>query len=177
MTQFHQNLQRREQARIAFIRSDHDLKLRRALLRRARPVRCLANPGQWVMFWREGKGALHGAWHGNARVLMREDPNVVWLSHLSRLYRCAPEHIRDLSSREQEQVTAEQSSQDSPWKSGQGRLGTGVFQYHDLISNKYPFTGNSKLTGCRKPECQSTRTAYSSCNPGRYPNNRAPACG
>eukprot|EP00435_Cladocopium_sp_Y103_P002384 s4317_g1.t1 len=135
MSQFHKNLQMRERARIAFIRTDHDLKLRRSLLRRARPERCQAQVGQWVMFWREGKGALHGSWHGPARVIMREEPNVVWITHLSRLYRCAPEHLRELSTREHEQIPP---NPQFPTTAHGSKIGTGVFQYQDMTTNPHP---------------------------------------
>ena len=140
--QFQKNLQLREQARIAFIKSDHDLKLRRAYLQRSRPERCSAEVGQWVMYWRDGKGALPGTWHGPARVVLREDPNVVWLTHLSRLYRCAPEHLRKLSSREAEALDPQEMSNPTLPEMPQ-RLGTGVFQYHDLTSQNSPTTLNS----------------------------------
>lgn len=90
ITQFQKN---REQARIAFIKSDGDMELRRAFLQRTRPSRNAFDIGQWVMYWRDGKGNLPLSQHGPARALMKEDPNVLWLSHLRRLYRCAPEHI------------------------------------------------------------------------------------
>ena len=137
ISQFHKNLQQRERARIAFIRTDHDMKLRRSLLRRARPARCNVQAGQWVMFWREGKGALPGSWHGPAKILMREDPNVVWLTHLSRLYRCAPEHLRELSSREAEALPVDSQHGQPPFPD-QTRLGTGVFQYHDITNHAHP---------------------------------------
>ena len=57
------------------------------------------------MFWREGKGTESGSWHGPAKVLMVEDRNLLWLSHLTRLYRCAPEHVRPLSEDEARSVT------------------------------------------------------------------------
>lgn len=104
ITQFHENLKLRETARVAFIRSDHDMKLRRSFLRRARPPRCSAQAGKWVMYWRNGKGAAPGAWHGPAKVIMRESENLVWISHMSRLYRCTPEHLRELSSRENKRI-------------------------------------------------------------------------
>ena len=31
---------------------------------------------------------------------MIEPPNIIWISHLTRLFRCAPEHVRSVSSRE-----------------------------------------------------------------------------
>ena len=127
--QFQENLKLREAARVASITSDHDMKLRRSFLRRARPSRCDAPVGQWVMYWRNGKGAYHGAWRGPARIITREDLNVVWISHLCRLYRCAPEHLRELSSRENQQVSTSREMTDFPNRETD-RLGTGVFQYH-----------------------------------------------
>ena len=137
ITQFQKNLSLRENARVAFVKSDHDLKLRRAFLQRTRPARNSFEIGQWVMYWRDGKGNLPGSWHGPARVLMREDPNVVWLSHLSRLYRCAPEHLRSLSSREADPANLPSSDQGFPTAEPQ-RLGSGVFQYQDLTSQHNP---------------------------------------
>ena len=137
ISQFQRNLSLRENARVAFVKSDHDLKLRRAFLQRTRPARNSFEIGQWVMYWRDGKGNLPGSWHGPARVLMREDPNVVWLSHLSRLYRCAPEHLRSLSSREADPANLPSSDQGFP-TAGPQRLGTGVFQYQDLTSQHDP---------------------------------------
>ena len=61
---------------------------------------------------------------------------MLWLTHLSRLYRCAPEHVRPLSSRESENVQASQSAELGPFPKPSGsasHLGTGVFQYHDLV--------------------------------------------
>ena len=55
---------------------------------------------------------------------MREDPNVVWLTHLSRLYRCAPEHLRELSSREAEALPVDSQHGQPPFPD-QTRLGTG----------------------------------------------------
>jgi hypothetical protein len=137
ITQFHENLKLRETARVAFIRSDHDMKLRRSFLRRARPPRCSAQAGKWVMYWRNGKGAAPGAWHGPAKVIMRESENLVWISHMSRLYRCAPEHLRELSSREQEDIPRDHESEAFP-SPNVPRIGTGVFQYHDLTQQNPP---------------------------------------
>ena len=137
ITQFHENLKFRETARVAFIRSDHDMKLRRSFLRRARPPRCSAQAGKWVMYWRNGKGAAPGAWHGPAKVIMRESENLVWISHMSRLYRCAPEHLRELSSREQEDIPRDHESEAFP-SPNVPRIGTGVFQYHDLTQQNPP---------------------------------------
>ena len=89
ISEFCQNLKRRESARKAFIIADHDQKLRRAWLRRSRPARQLYAPGDWVMFWRHNRVNNQGQWHGPAKIVLTEDQNVLWLTHLSRLYRCA----------------------------------------------------------------------------------------
>ena len=128
---FMKNLEMREQARLAFVRADHDVKLRRALLRRNRPMRETFSTGQWVMYWRNGKGAQPGMWNGPAKVVLCEDHNVTWITHQSRLYRCAPEHLRTLSEREAK--TPEVAGQAQPIQFP-AALGTGVFQYHDLTN-------------------------------------------
>ena len=128
---FMRNLSMREQARIAFVKADHDMKLRRSLLRRSRPDRGQFLPNQWVMYWRSGKGTLPGSWHGPARVIMPESQGIVWVSHQSRLYRCAPEHLRNLSQRESEIPEVRASPEPPPFPQA---IGTGVFQYQDLTS-------------------------------------------
>eukprot|EP00435_Cladocopium_sp_Y103_P032729 s2065_g8.t1 len=132
---FMQNLQIREAARSAFVKADHDMKLRRSLLRRQRPSRDQFSNGQWVMYWRAGKGAAPGTWRGPARIIMTEYPNVIWLTHMSRLYRCAPEHVRALSEREDQVVQSGVLPEPSGFPLPEGnasQLGSGVFQYHDL---------------------------------------------
>ena len=103
--QFARQLARREAARLAFIKADHCQALRKALHSRSRPDRMQYEIGDHVMFWKSGKGAEPGSWHGPARIIMLEHPNTVWISHLTRLYRCAPEHIRSVSSRERDSVS------------------------------------------------------------------------
>ncbi|CAL1153804.1 unnamed protein product [Cladocopium goreaui] len=120
---FMKNLTMREQARIAFVKADHDMKLRRSLLRRSRPDRGQFLPNQWVMYWRSGKGALPGSWHGPARVIMPESQGIVWVSHQSRLYRCAPEHLRNLSQRESEIPEVKASPEPPPFPQA---MGTGI---------------------------------------------------
>lgn len=125
---FHQNLSKRASAQKAFIDADTDLKLRRALQHRSRPGRGPFKRDQWVMFWRAGKGNQPGRWHGPAKVVLTEDNQIVRVTHLSRLYRCAPEHLRNLSSRESNLIDLNhEPSSELP-----GNIGTGVFQYHDL---------------------------------------------
>ena len=51
---FQEQLAIREAARIAFVKADNCQNLRRALHGRSRPNRVTF---QWVMYWKEGKGA------------------------------------------------------------------------------------------------------------------------
>ena len=129
-TKFLENLSRREVARKAFVSADHDQKLRRALLRQSRPSRETYEKGQWVMFWRHGKIGQQGQWIGPGRVIVSEDQNVVWVTYMSRLYRCAPEHLRAVSERECPSSSTDECVA-QPERTPD-RLGTGVFQYVDL---------------------------------------------
>ena len=82
------------------------------------------------MFWRPGRGEAPGQWHGPARTIIHESDHVVWLSHSSRVFRVAPEHVRCLSEREAvmsgSQIDA--GMMDVPFKDH----GRGVFQFEDL---------------------------------------------
>ena len=80
------------------------------------------------MYWKSGKGVEEGAWHGPAKILMIEGRNLVWISHLTKLFRCAPEHVRKLSADEASGISqAELQSFQLPERSG-----TGVFQFREL---------------------------------------------
>ena len=150
-SRFHQNLNRRLSARKAFIDADHDVKIRRAIHRRSRPDRDMFEVGQYVMFWRNGKGVKDGNWNGPGRVIARESSNVYWVTHLTRLYRCAPEHIRHLSSREQNEHPNQepQNPIDMP-----KHLGTGVFQFHDLTNQQSVVSDT--ITGSNAPVDDAT---------------------
>ena len=100
---FRDNLARRAQARKAFIDADNSSSLRRALLRRTRPMRGPYESGDWVLYWKRVGANLRrarGSWHGPARVLAVEGTRVVWLSHAGRLVRASPEQLRAASLRE-----------------------------------------------------------------------------
>lgn len=79
------------------------------------------------MYWKSSKHE-DGKWIGPARVLMVEH-NAVWLSHLTRLYRIAPEHVCMLSSNEQLIARSLQELGAAPIQ------GSGVFQYQDCLEN------------------------------------------
>ena len=137
-----QNLAKRASAQKAFIDADTDLKLRRALQHRARPSRGPFERNQWVMFWRAGKGNLPSNWHGPAKVVLTEGDQLVWVTHMSRLYRCAPEHLRNLSSREVSNIKPEDDSAHILPEN----LGSGVFQYHDLTQQSVQSQSNGSTT-------------------------------
>lgn len=98
---FQETMSKREAARVAFSRAEHSSALRKALHARSRPDRVICQPGEIVMFWKAGKGAEPGSWHGPTKVLMVEGKNLVWISHMTKLFRCAPEHVRKLSADEE----------------------------------------------------------------------------
>jgi len=170
---FLENLSMREQARIAFVKADHDMKLRRSLLRRSRPERAQYVPGQWVMYWRSGKGALPGSWHGPARVVLPESQGVIWVSHQSRLYRCAPEHLRNLSQRESESPEVRDATGSISFPRS---LGSGVFQYQDLTSMTNPNneTNSNNMTSSISNPITEVVSINSNPNPteaSNIPNN------
>ena len=127
---FRADLAKRESARLAFIHADHSEKLRRAFLRRQRPHRGHFSSGAFVMFWRPGRGEYPGQWHGPARVIVQEADHVIWISHASRVYRVAPEHVRVLSEREASNQLDAMDKCDLPMPPKES--GKGVFQYEDL---------------------------------------------
>ena len=130
---FRQQLQKRESARKAFVEMDNNDKIRRAVLRKSCPHRGQFTGGTLVMYWRPGRGELPGTWNGPAQVIVQETNNVVWLSHASRVYRVAPEHIRTMSEREQQNHLGQ--IKHNPGEEPPNLRGQGVFQYHDLVDN------------------------------------------
>ena len=100
---FKQVLDLRTSARKAFIESDNSSSLRRALLRRSRPLRCDFEVGDLVLYWRRKGGNLRrerGRWYGPARVILVEGRKVIWLVHAAKLIRASPEQLRAASMRE-----------------------------------------------------------------------------
>ena len=99
-------LQRREQARIAFIQADNDNAYGRALLRRSRPQTESFEAGDWVLYWRRQKNGgrgERGRWYGPGQVVC-SDRKVIWISHCGQLIRAAPEQTRSASMREWRQT-------------------------------------------------------------------------
>ena len=102
---FRQQLAFRECARRAYHSADNDAALRRAVLRRSNPVRGNYRTGEWVMVWKQGNGALPGQWTGPMKVVVHENNKTVWTTMASKLFRCAPEHVRPVSAYEAQRIT------------------------------------------------------------------------
>ena len=102
-SRFKELLERRTQARQAFILSENAEAIRRAFLRRSCPVRGPYHPGQLVLYWlkrNRPNRSEGGRWYGPAKVIIQEGSSIVWVSHADRLLRCAPENLRPASLRE-----------------------------------------------------------------------------
>ena len=102
--QFRKQLEFRESARRAFHSADNDAALRRALLRRSNPHRGNYQPGEWVMSWREGTGQSPGFWQGPMKVVVHENQHTIWTTMSSKLFRCAPEHVRPVAAEEAQDI-------------------------------------------------------------------------
>lgn len=96
--QFREQLSLRERARQAFWGADNDASLRRAILRRSRPQRKEYQTGDWVMVWRNQP--MPGQWLGPSRVVTQENEHTIWVTMAGKLYRVAPENVRDVSALE-----------------------------------------------------------------------------
>eukprot|EP00435_Cladocopium_sp_Y103_P025811 s1152_g6.t1 len=97
---FRKQLAYRETARRAFHSADNDAVLRRAMLRRSNPHRGQYQPGEWIMVWKEGSGQNPGFWQGPMKVVVHENQQTLWGTMSSKLFRCAPEHVRPVSAEE-----------------------------------------------------------------------------
>ena len=98
--QFRLQVARRESARKAFVQTDHDAALRRSVLRKSKGEPRKYLPGEWVMVWRQGKGAYPDQWTGPMKVVVHENSQTVWTTMAAKLFRAAPEHVRPVSAME-----------------------------------------------------------------------------
>lgn len=95
-------LELRETARRAFWHADNQASLRRVILRRSRPARKSFATGEWVMVWKSLPKP--GMWLGPMRVVTHENESTIWLTMSGKLYRAAPENVRDVSAVETQQI-------------------------------------------------------------------------
>ena len=106
---FQLELEIRQRARKAFIDADNCSSLRRALLRRPRPVREDFEVEDWVLYWKRVGGNLRrsrGQWLGPAKIVAIDRRRVVWLVHGAKLVRASPEQLRPASLREWRSIQA-----------------------------------------------------------------------
>ena len=103
---FRRQLAFRETARRAIFHADNDESLRRAcaMLRRSRPGSQQYLPGGWVMIWRQGKGNVPSSWAGPMKVVVHENSHTIWTTMACKLYRCAPEHVRPVTTHETQSI-------------------------------------------------------------------------
>ena len=139
---FKRQLAYRETARRAYHSADNDSALRRSVLRRSNPHRGSYIPGEWVMVWKQGHGALPGNWLGPMKVIVQENQKTIWVTMLSKLYRCAPEHIRPVTAAEAQTIVLSRddaSTSEIARHLGQIR-GQGTVQAIDLTSPEESIT-------------------------------------
>ena len=137
---FRQQLAYRECARKAYHSADNDAALRRAVLRRSNPVRGNYRTGEWVMVWKQRNGALPGQWSGPMKVVVHENSKTIWTTMASKLYRCAPEHVRPVSAYEAQSIILtpdDQSTSEIAKHLGQIH-NQGITQAIDLSSQSHP---------------------------------------
>ena len=111
---FRKSLALRERARIAFHQADNDMALRRACLRRSRPLRDAYEPGEWVMMWQPT--ATGGHWFGPLKVVTQENQYSVWATQGGKIHRRAPEHIRPVCSSEARSIPTNTEPHDDKFK-------------------------------------------------------------
>ena len=102
---FRDMLQRREVARRAYHAADNSAALRRALLRRSRPMRQQYHPGEWIMIFKASPlGASQGTWIGPLQVVTSSQEQGVWAQMGTKLLRAALEHCRPVSALEAQRL-------------------------------------------------------------------------
>ena len=100
---FREHLLLRENARKAFHQADNDAALRRAVLRRNRPMRKQYVPGEWIMMWRNHLNQHQ--WIGPLQTIVQDGQNSVWASMCGKLFRGAPENVRPVSAYEASRIS------------------------------------------------------------------------
>lgn len=85
-------------ARKAMVEADEKDKVIRAVEHRSRPSKDF-QVGQLVYYWRRfPKDDKKGAWRGPARVIGYFDSSKIWVCHDNKVWRCAPEQVRALTT-------------------------------------------------------------------------------
>ncbi len=134
---FRKQLAFRESARKAFFSADNDIAIRKSFLRRSHPLQKQYSPGEWVMVWREGKGAYQGYWQGPMRIVVQESAQVIWTTMASKLFRTAPEMVRPVTAMEARDILLRpgEASVSKIAQQLEGIRNQGVTQVMDLPHN------------------------------------------
>ena len=156
--EFERNVQRQSAAEKAFSDWQAHQRLLRAAHSRARPVRDYL-PGELVYFWRTQESGKHktapgthkGRFLGPARVLATETKrdaqgqlrpgSAIWLVRGRQLIKCAPEHLRHASPREELIESLTSQEQRVPWTFHRVAQEIGGNQYEDLSQQAIPSAG------------------------------------
>eukprot|EP00971_Amphidinium_carterae_P347937 6490234-Amphidinium_carterae.1 len=117
-------LQRREQARAAFVKADNDSRIRRSILRNTRTSPGPFLVGQAVYFRREQTAGVV-KWHGLCKVIGHEGTGKIWLRYGTSTVLVAPQQLRHALS---EEVEAADVLHDSTLTNTRGSNAT----YYDL---------------------------------------------
>ena len=121
---FRKQLELREVARRAFWHADNQASIRRAMLRRSRPARKNFATGEWVMVWKSIPKP--GMWIGPMRVVTHENESTIWLTMSGKLFRAAPENVRDVSAMETQQIPKHEATFPVNQK--------GITQFRELVT-------------------------------------------
>ena len=132
-------------ARLAQLRLDVDVQLRRAELARARsqPGSLRLGPGDAVYFYRETKAKnsklFLKRWHGPATVIGIDGTSAVYVGYKGNTTKCAPEHVRRASPLEE--LAA------GDWAAELDALASFDIDELDFAENEYPDTVEPTATG------------------------------
>ena len=132
-------------ARLAQLRLDVDVQLRRAELARARsqPGSFRLGPGDVVYFYRETKvknsKLLLKRWHGPATVIGIDGTSAVYVGYKGNTTKCAPEHVRCASPLEELVAGGWAAEFDALASFDIDELDFGEDEYPDTVEP--PFTG------------------------------------
>ena len=56
------------------------------------------------MAWKEGSGQGQGYWQVQMKIVVHENQQTIWVTMSSKLFRCAPEHVRPVTAEEAKSI-------------------------------------------------------------------------
>ncbi|CAE7762593.1 GIP [Symbiodinium sp. CCMP2456] len=180
--EFERNVQRQSAAEKAFSEWQAHQRLLRAAHSRAQPVRDYL-PGELVYFWRTQESGKHkvapgthkGRFLGPARILATETKrdqhgqlrpgSAIWLVRGRQLIKCAPEHLRHASPREELVESLTSGDQKVPWTFHRVAQEIGGNQFEDLSQQATPTEGEWRRAQDPTQEVQPVRYRVSQKRP------------